>query len=61
LNADAEVAYTDEEIGVADDVRDGGCNTRVDLCRAEDGWVLLVVEGYEEDVRYEWRGRRASR
>jgi hypothetical protein len=54
LDADAEVANTDEEVGVADDVGDSGCNARVDLSRAEDGWVLLVIEGYEEDVRYEW-------
>jgi hypothetical protein len=24
------------------------------LSWAEDSWILLVVEGYKEDVRYEW-------
>jgi hypothetical protein len=56
LDADAEVAHSYKEVGIADDVSNGGRDAGVDLRGAEDGWVLLIVEGYEEDVWYEWRG-----
>ena len=56
MDADAEVAHAYDEVGTADDVSNGGRDARIDLSGAEDGWVLFVVEGYEEDVWYEWRG-----
>jgi hypothetical protein len=57
LDADAEVAHAYEKVGIADDVSNGGRDAGIDLSGAEDGWVWLVVERYEEDVGYEWRGR----
>jgi hypothetical protein len=54
LDADAKISNSYEEVGIANDVRDGSGDSWVDLSWAEDGWILLVVEGYEEDVRYEW-------
>jgi len=54
LDADAKIANSYEEVGIADDVCDGGRDSWVDLSWAEDGWILLVVEGYKEDVRYDW-------
>jgi hypothetical protein len=56
LDADAKVAHAYEEVGITDDVGNGGRDSGVDLSGAEDSWVLLIVEGYEEDVWYEWRG-----
>jgi hypothetical protein len=56
LDADAEVAHAYEKVGLADDVSNSGRDAGVDLSGAEDGWVWLVVEGYEEDVGYDWRG-----
>jgi hypothetical protein len=56
LDADAEVAHSHEEVGIADDVSNGGRDAGIDLSGAEDGWVLLIVEGYKEDIGYEWRG-----
>ena len=50
LDADPEVADTDVQVGVADYVGYGGGDAGIDLHGAEDGGVLLVVEGDEVDV-----------
>jgi hypothetical protein len=54
LDADAKIANPYEEVGIANNVRNGGGDSWVDLSWAEDCWILLVVEGYEEDVRDDW-------
>lgn len=48
VDADAEVADADLELGAADDVGDGCRDARVDLGGIEDWRVGLVVERYEE-------------
>ena len=60
VDADAEVADAHLELGVADDVGDRRRHARVDLRRVEDGRVVLVVEGDEEDVGDEGRGGGAA-
>ncbi|KAF7502060.1 hypothetical protein GJ744_007607, partial [Endocarpon pusillum] len=51
LDADAEVSHPDFERGRADDVGDCCGDTWLHLGWVEDGWVFLVVERDEEDVR----------
>ena len=46
LDAEAEVADADFEVGSPNDVGDGGCYAWLDLCGVEGGRVVLVIEGY---------------
>lgn len=52
VDADAEVADADFELGAADDGGDGVGDARVDLGGVEGRWVFLVVERYQEYAGY---------
>lgn len=48
-DTDSEITDTDFEFGATDDIRDGGCDTGVDLGGVVGGRVRVVVEVDEED------------
>ncbi len=52
IDADAEIAHSDFELRLSDNVRYGCRDSRIDLCRIEGWWVVFVIEGHEEDVGY---------
>lgn len=54
-DANAEVSDTSGEACVAGDVGDGVVHVVVDLCRVGDCFVVLIVDGEEEDAGDEWR------
>ena len=54
--AETEVSHAHLELGLADNVRDGGCHTRVDLCWIIIRRVVVVVEVDQEDAGDEGRG-----
>ena len=54
--AQSEVSNADFQCCLSNNVCDGRCNTRIDLCRVVIGCVIIVVEIDEEDAGDEWRG-----
>ena len=54
--AETKVSHAHLELGLADNVRDGGCHTRVDLCWIIIGRVVVVVEVDQEDAGDEGGG-----
>lgn len=54
VDADAEVADAHTKLCVADNVGNGGCDTRVDLFRCVGRRELFVPHGDEEDAGDEW-------
>lgn len=53
VDADAEVAHAGLQVGVAREAVDGGVGGVVDLGRVGPRDVVVIVEGYQEDVGYE--------
>ncbi len=54
--AQSEVSNADFQRCLSNNVGDGRCNTRIDLCRIVVGCVIIVVEIDEEDAGNERRG-----
>ena len=60
VHTDAEIADPDFQYGLADDVCYRCGDARIDLGRVESRRVWEVVEGYEENIGYAWRGGGAT-
>ena len=58
--AQSEVSNTDLKCCLSDNVGNGCCDTRIDLCRVVIWCVIIVVKVDEEDARDQWLRRRAA-